>query len=1074
MAACPSCGHANPPEARFCSACAGPLLATQALPRELRKTVTIVFSDVTNSTRLGESLDPESHRRVMGRYFDATRTVLERHGGTVEKFIGDAVMAVFGIPVVHEDDALRAVRAAAEMRAALAEVNGDLRRGWGLEIAMRTGVNTGEVVAGDAGTPTLVTGDAVVVAKRLEETAGPNEIRLGANTYRLVREAVTAEPLEPVSPKGKGGIPAWRLLEVGDVEGTSVRLDSPLVGRTIDLAALEETFELVERERSCRLFTVLGPAGIGKSRLTHEFVESLDEHATVLRGHCLPYGDGITFWPLVEVVKQAAGLLDLDSPEEARQKIGALLPPGEDSSLVCDRVAAAVGRGRAGITRPEETFWAVRRLFEALAAERPLVVVIDDLQWAESTFLDLLEYIAGWTTRAPVLLCCQARPDLLELRPAWGLPRPNATSILLEPLREDETDELIRNLLGRLPVPAEAHDRVIAAAEGNPLFVEELLRMMLDEGLLTRENGSWAARGGLGELAVPPTIHALLSARLDRLDPEERGVIQRASVAGQVFWWGAVAELSPRGSRPAVGAHLQSLVRKDLIRREHSGFAAEDAFRFGHILIRDAAYAALPKQARADLHERLAAWLARKTTECAAEYEEIVGYHLEQSVRYRGELGRRDDSTAALARDAGRRLASAGRRAVARADGPAAVSLLTRASELLRESEPERLELLVDLGEALHEIGELQRAHDVLEEAVARAAAENERVQARARLELGSLRLLFETEAAGAVEELRRAAERAVVVFESHGDERGLAQALARAADAHWLRCRVGPMEPLLERAKEHAARADDARTLTHIRYGLVRAAALGPMPVTAAIRRCEQVLAESAGDRVAEATTANALAYLEAMRGRFEQARALAARSRAILQERGMVMLNAVLDLWAGEVEMMAGNPVGAERLWRSSYETLDGLGEKGNLSTIAAFLAGALYAQGHDEGAERLTEMSERTASPDDVISHIAWRVTRSKLRARQGDVDAGERLAREAVARADETDWPILRGAARASLAEVLLAADKPDDAARVAKEAVAVYEAKGNIVAAAQARSLLERTVRDEVAPGDRAS
>jgi class 3 adenylate cyclase len=1075
MAACPSCGHLNAADARFCSACAAPLPSAGRASRELRKTVTVVFSDVTNSTRLGEHLDPESHRRVMNRYFDAMRTVLERHGGTVEKFIGDAVMAVFGIPVLHEDDALRAVRAAAEMGPALTELNEALRREWDLEIAVRTGVNTGEVIAGEPGAPTLVTGDAVVVAKRLEETAEPNEIQLGETTYRLVREAVVAEPLEPVAAKGKSRLRAWRLVEVSTSEAMPLRLDSPLVGRQIDLAALEETFELLERERSCRLFTVLGPAGIGKSRLTHEFVEWLGERATVLSGRCLPYGDGITFWPLVELVREAAELTELDSREQARQKIAALLPPGEDSALVCERVAAAVGRGESAAARPDETFWAVRRLFEALASERPLVVVIDDLQWAESTFLDLLEYLAGWTTKAPLLLCCQARPELLELRPAWGLPKPNATSILLEPLREEETDELIANLLGRLPVPEAAHARIIAAAEGNPLFVEELLRMLRDDGSLRRDDGRWTVTDDPGDLAVPPSIHALLSARLDRLEPGERALIQRASVVGQVFWWSAVAELSPESARPALAARLQSLVRKELVRHEPSAFEAEDAFRFGHILIRDAAYAALPKEARADLHERLAAWLEHKTGDRAAEYEEIVGYHLERAVRYRGELGHRDERTDELALEAGRRLASAGRRAAARADAPAAASLFARAADLLPEKETVRLEITVDLGEALHEIGELQQSREVLEQVLAGAVANgNPGVEARAQLELSRLRLLFDTDSEGAAHELRRAAERAVSVSETLGDDRGLAKALVSIADAHWTECKVAPMEPVLARAREHARTAGDARTLSRIRYGLVRAAALGPMPAAAGVERCEQILSEAGGDRVAQATAANALAYLKAIQGSFDEARSLVARSRAILEELGMVIMNAVLDAWAGEVEMLAQNPAGAERMWRASYETLERLGEKGNLSTIAAFLGEALSAQGREEEAERLTHVSEQAASPDDVISHIAWRVTRAKVLGRRSELGPAERLAREAVARANETDWPNLRGAAHAVLAEVLLAAERPAAAAPAARDALAIYEAKGNVVSAARARALLDQTLSAEVAPGDRAS
>jgi class 3 adenylate cyclase/tetratricopeptide (TPR) repeat protein len=1025
---------------------------------ELRKTVTVVFSDIANSTRLGERLDPESHRRVMGRYFAAMHSALERHGGTVEKFIGDAVMAVFGIPTLHEDDALRAVRAAVEMRTELEEVNRALRRDWELEIAVRTGINTGEVVAGAPGTmQTLITGDAVVVAKRLEESAGPDEIQLGETTYRLVREAVVAEPLGSIEAKGKPQLAAWRLLEVQGVDGAGLRLDSPLVGRAGDLRALESSFELAESEQACRLFTVLGPAGIGKSRLIHEFVSWLGDRATVLQGRCLPYGDGITFWPLVEVVRHAAAFSDHDSADEARLKIAALLGQDDDAQVVSERVAAAIGRGEAATARPDETFWAVRRLFESIARERPLVVVVDDVQWAENTLLDLIEYIAGWTRGAPVLLCCIARPDLLELRPSWGLPKPNATTILLTPLQKHETDELIANLLGRLP--PDSRTGIATVAEGNPLFVEELLRTLVDEGLLRREKGDWVTSGDLGELSVPPTIQALLSARLDRLAPEERAVIQRASVVGQVFWWGAVADLSPPAERPGVGAHLQSLMRKELIRHERSRFWAEDAFRFDHILIRDAAYAALPKEARADLHEEFAGWLERRGGDGAAEYEEFAGYHLEQAVRYRGELGRREEETAALAQEAGRRLASAGRRAVARADASAAANLLGRALGLLPHEGLERGELLVDLGEALHEIGELQQAREILQEALDGAAISgDDAVEARARLELANLRTLFEP-GSDSLEELQLAGEQAAAVFERLGDDRRLARALLRIADAHWLRCRVTPGEPLLERARELASRSGDARELSQIRFGLARAAALGPMPAEAAIERCREMLEESAGDRYAEGVTANALAYLEGMRGSFDEARELAARSRAIFEDLGLVLAASVLDVWTGQIELLAGDPAAAERIWRASYETLELLGERGNLSTIAAFLAEALYEQEVDGEAQSLTEVSERTASNDDVTSQIAWRVTRAKLLARRGKVERAEELARDAVGRADQTEWPNLRGWARVSLAKALLAAGRTDEASRTAEEAVEIYDAKGNLAAAAQARDLL---------------
>ena len=444
MPTCPQCGEENPEGFKFCGSC-GALLAEASAPREVRKTVTVVFSDVTGSTALGERLDPESLRRVMGRYFDEMQAVVERHGGTVEKFIGDAVMAVFGIPVLHEDDAVRAVRAAAEMRERLAGLNEELERDWGVTIAVRTGVNTGEVVAGDAssGGQRFATGDAVNVAKRLEEAAPPNEILLGETTHRLVRDAVKVEAVEPLELKGKGErVSAYRLLSIEPgAEGRARRLDSPMVGREREQALLERAYERAAGERGCHLFTVLGAAGVGKSRLLAEFLKGLGDNATVVGGRCLPYGEGITFWPLLEVLRKLYG-------DELVSAIETRLAGDENAELIASRVGAAVGLAEsAGAT--EETFWAVRKLLEAQAHEQPLVLVFDDLQWGQPTFLDLVEHIADWSRDAPILLICLARPEFLDDRPGWGGGKFNATSVLLEPLSDEDSAELVLNLLGQ-------------------------------------------------------------------------------------------------------------------------------------------------------------------------------------------------------------------------------------------------------------------------------------------------------------------------------------------------------------------------------------------------------------------------------------------------------------------------------------------------------------------------------------------------------------------------------------------------------------------------------------------------
>ena len=1062
MSICPRCGEENAKQARFCSTC-GSALTLPLAGTEVRKIVTVVFCDVANSTRLGERLDPEAHRRVMGRYFEAVRAVLERHGGTVEKFIGDAVMAVFGIPVLHEDDALRAVRAATEMREALTQVNLELRRDWDLEIAIRTGVNTGEVVTGEPGSAqTLVTGDAVVVAKRLEETAAASEIQIGEGTHQLVRDAVLAEPVGLVEAKGKPAIPAWRLLAVRPgAEVTPVRLDSPLVGRVSDLAELQKMFERSAGERSCRLFTVLGPAGIGKSRLTHELVSSLTDRALVLRGRCLPYGKGITFWPLVEVVKQAAGLTDRDAPKDAQHKIAMLLPDSDECTLIARRVAAAVGRGEAASARPEETFWAVRRLLEALARDRPLVVVFDDIQWAESTFLDLIEYVAGWSSNAPILICCLARPELLELRPSWGLPRANASAVLLAPLREQETGELIANLLGRLPLPHEAQARIATAAEGNPLFVEELLRMLLDEGVLQRENGGWRAAADLGELAVPPTIQALLAARLDRLEPDERGAIQRASVAGQVFWWGAVAALTPEYERAGVGSRLQSLVRKELIRHEPSSFTAEDAFRFGHILIRDAAYAALSKESRAELHERLAGWLERKTRDQAAQYEEILGYHLEQAWRYRGELGTHDLRARELGQHAAEHLAAAARRAHALGDAPGAVRLLDRTAALLPPDDAKLLELVVDLEPALREAGVLGRAETLLEGAIeAGRHSGDASLEGRAKVARGNL--MLSTERADA-ESVLAEGERAVAVLEREGDDLGLARALQLIGQAHWIRCRCGAMEEVLERALVHAERGGGARERLVILNGLARAAFAGPMPVSKAIRRCEEILELSGGDRILDAEVSANLASLHAMRGDFDRARALCAHTKSTLAQLGRKLSLAAAAQYAAHVELLAGNPRAAAGELRVGYDALVRMGERSTLSTVAAGLALALQALRKNDEAWEFSNIAEAAAATDDIVSQVLWRSARERLLVRKGALERAEVLALEAVELAEPTDLLDLQGAAQLDLALVRRVAGRTAEAVAHAEIALERFERKENLVSARRVQEVLARLV-----------
>ncbi len=492
MLVCAKCGRESEGDFAFCPHCGAELTKT-ARSREQRKTVTVLFCDVTGSTALAESTDPEALRAVLACYFERMKAIVESHGGTVEKFIGDAVMAVFGVPTVHEDDALRAVRAAVEMRDALPE----------LGVEARIGVNTGEVVTGTQ--ERLATGDAVNVAARLEQAAQPGEILLGEETLALVRYVVEAGPAELLELKGKTApVAAFRLF--GVTGEAARRHEAPLVGRRRELDRLRDAFEQGVVDRSCQLFTILGTAGVGKSRLAFEFLERVE--GRVVRGRCLSYGEGITYWPVVEVLKQ----LDvLPSDPAAAASLRALLRESEEG------------------TSAEEIAWGFRKLLEEQAHEKALVCVFDDIHWGEETFLDLIEHVADLSRDAPLLLLCLARPELLDRRPGWGGGKLNATTLLLEPLSAEEMNLLVDELGG---VDEELRAKILTTADGNPLFLEEMIALVR------------ASRNG--DIAVPPTIQALLAARLDQLDPSERHVLERGAIEGRVF--GAVGAAG--GSRP--------------------------------------------------------------------------------------------------------------------------------------------------------------------------------------------------------------------------------------------------------------------------------------------------------------------------------------------------------------------------------------------------------------------------------------------------------------------------------------------------------------------------------------------
>jgi class 3 adenylate cyclase/tetratricopeptide (TPR) repeat protein len=1001
----------------------------------VRKTVTVVFCDMVDSTPLGERLDPESLRGVQRLWHESMRTALQRYGGTVEKFIGDAVMAVFGLPFAHEDDALRAVRAAADMRVALGAMNAELNRDLGVEIQVRTAVHTGEVVAGDG--ETLVTGDAVNVAARLEQNAKGGEILLGERTVQLLGQAATVEPAPDLMVKGKAEpIGAWRLISVlPDVPAFTRPIATPFVGRRHELALLEAKFQSVAAASRCEQVTVLGPPGIGKSRLLREAVASLGTRARVAVGRCVPFGEGVTYFPLAEIVKQVAG-------DEPRARLVELLRPDENAELAAEMVAAAVGASERGGST-EETHWAIRTLLEAMARDRPLVVVVEDLHWAEATFLDLIEYVVGFSRERQILFLCSGRPELLETRPTWATPAEKAELLLLQPLAEREVDTLVDALLEDRSFPETTRSRVLDAAEGNPLFVEQLVAMHIE------------VDDADDELVVPPTLQALLAERIDRLEVAERAVLECAAVEGRRFHRGAVVEFLPAGERAAVGARLLALMRKGFVRPDRSEFPDDDGFRFVHILIRDATYGSIAKQMRAELHERYADWLEKKVGERIREYEEIVGYHLEQAHFYRRELGVVPEDAQRLARRASNRLGAAGRRAYFRGDLQAAVGLLSRAAALLEQSAGERLELLVDLGEALRETGDFEQSETVLTNVI--EVAGDPILRARALVNRLRLRVLISPAVVGVV---AVEAKQVVDTFQSAGDERLLAKAWELLAWVSWFRCQAAGTERALRRAIEHARRASDTLTEAHCLHLLCAAALFGPMAISEAIDLCEEIRARPGQQRRIIASAVRALAGLQAMGGVFQEARALVDQHKAILQEFDLRVTAASAAETYGMVEMLASDPVAAEREFTRGYEILHEIGE-GNLSPdLAAMRARAMYAQGRYEEADRFTRVCEEAASQEDTHGQILWRLTRAKVRARQGRMAEGDRLARDAVALAEETDFPVLLGDAFLALGEVLLIGAHIDDAVAAAEQALHFYESKGNAVSADAARDMLD--------------
>jgi class 3 adenylate cyclase len=1051
---CGSCGWANDHDVRRCVSC-GAALATGDAARESRRMVTIVFADPKPHTADGSPLSADATRVVMSRYFDVMRPILERHGGTVEKFIGDALMAVFGLPVRHEDDPVRAVRAAAEMQGALLALNDDFQQRFSVRLDNPIGVNTGTVVAGDVSEgQRLVTGDAVNVAARLEQTAAAGEVILGELTRRLAGDAVEAEAIAPLSLKGKAEpVPAYRLLRVAAAGAGSRTHELPLVGRDAELEELRRLFREAMHERRGGRITVIGDAGVGKSRLVYEFLAEAESSARVVQGQCLAYGDGITFWPLLRVVQHAAGILEDDDADTARARIAALIDNEPD---VLARVESIAGLADTSFAMAE-LVWAMRRFVEKLAQDQPVVVVFDDVHWAEPAFLDAVEEITA-SVRAPVMILCTARPVVLEDHRAFV---DGAAAIVLAPLTDQQCAAFLHLLLGETLVDTRAIDRIVQAADGNPLFVEQILFMLMDDGRLHEVDGHWRVEGDLATLEVPATIEALLAARLDRLPYEERHVIEPASVVGRRFAQDAVAHLVDVGLRPEVGDRLRNLGDRDLVAIEDTD---DPSYRFQHQLIRDATYSGLLKESRAILHERFVEWAdtVNAARDRSTEFEEIQGYHLEQAYRYWRELGPLDAHVVAVGVDASRRLASAGERALGRGDMPAAASLLLRAADLLSDEHPSKPRTLVLAGNALHETGSFDRATAAYDaSAHAAEAAGNTAVRVAARIE--RLRLEYLIGRVDDVQLVSAEVHRALEELARLEDADALSRAWQLQLNLEIAGCRWAAAHRAADQVIEYARRAGNAVLEVRTMPLLAFLAQKGPMHVPDATAQCEAILARVARDRRSSGLTRLELALLSAMALDFEAARTSYSDTHAVLSELGWEMQAALVSLSSGPIELLADDPVRAEHELRRDYDALQLLGERNFISLTATLLAEAVYRQRRFDEAQELIDFSREIAAPDDLAVQFIWRSVAGKLASRAGDPDHGIALVREALAMIETTEDPSGQADVLVDLAEVSYLTGAPGLALDALADADRRYVIKGNQAGSVRVARLAQRVV-----------
>ncbi len=1050
---CSSCGTELRPSAKFCDECGTPADEGVAPPATsppsstgdaVRKTVTVLFCDLVGSTAFAESVETETARDVMSRYYDMVQAAIDENDGTVIKFIGDGAMAMFGVPEVAEDDAQRAVTAGQQLQRRFAEVAELVHRRFDLDVGLRVGINTGEIVIAD-GDADLV-GDALNTAARLEAACTPGEVLVGEETWRLTRSTTDYEVLGEVEVKGKREpIATFQVVETHADDDTT----TPFVGRSGELNQLVIAIEAATAHRHAALVTVIGSPGVGKTRLAAELVDRLGDRTARFTVRCERSG-GATFSPIADLLGNLTRLDTEASSETIERAVTDLFPEAtSEAGRVVAPLAALLGVGAARST--EETFYAVRRLVELLAAEAPLVLVVDDIQWAEPLLHDLLEHLSEWVTDAPVLLLCLARPELREIRPTLAEEgRRVAASISLEGLDASATAELAARLLGAESLPQEILDRLPESTEGNPLFVRELVRMLAADGVLIRKGDRYDLAVNPEGLDVPPTIQSLLATRVERLPADERRIIELAGVVGTEFPRGVLGALAPDLGPGRIADLIERLRRKELIDSTSRYWGDEPVLRFHHVLIREAGYRRILKGARALLHTTAAEWLGANASTALGDLDPIIAFHHEQAHGYLSELGADDEELMEAASAALDRLLPATERAIATDDLPSAGRLARRGLAVIDDNDVRLPDLLTVACEALLGTGDIAASTPLVDRLV-RISDGDERRQAWAACYRSQLTVATAPEMLAAVTEQL---EQAAAVLTDLQDTGGVAKAHQVRAGALARLGRIGDCEAELDKALTAARAVSDRRRIAAVLGAAPLAALWGPSPVARAGGRCLDVirlLRITDGSPSVEATSVRCQGVLEAMRGRFEASRELLAKSRAAAEEFGLRQGRYETELFGGIVELWAGEPVAAEEHLREAASGLGRLGIGTDAGQAQAYLARALMEQGRvDEGLALATEAE--AGAGQNLQTAVLAKAVKAELLSESGAGAEAMALAGEAVDLAATADIIVDHALAAASAARVAAASGDAARAESFGRTAVSLAEQKGARLAA----------------------